>query len=607
MIERRAHTLDTTWLILLAGLLLGAALRAQHLSTLSTIVFYDEAAYAVDAASLLDAPRLPAYFPANNGREGLWMAWLAPFIGVLGQQPFALRLAAFFIGVLTLAATYRAGAALLGRRSAAWAVLLLAGLYGHVHLSHMGFRALLYPLLGLLALAALLHAHRHLRGGWALGILLALLFYTYLGARPWLGLLLAVLASWALWDVRRRRVALQALLAAGIGCVPLLVALLGAGDARTGDVAIAGLGALLANLRAWFNAPFYAGDAWFMHNAPGRPLLDAAQALLIVPGLLALALFARGRAWALLCYALLAAALVPALLSIDQPHYLRAIGIFPLLALAGGAGARLLERLIPRGGALLALALLLAAGLHSAQDFAAFAPTFSAHLQQDDEALRGLHAANTQRIYVTPLWHEHPLLAYAGRSLPGARIAGFEPGYCLIYTSAADARYVIAAPNRGLQQRLLEQFAALTLLEEAGYRLFAAQPSAVLFEETDELRPSEQLAARLLFAPGEAAPGETVEFTLSLRALATLDATYNASLQLWRGDALLAQQDARLCEPYPTPAWLPDERIVQTIRLPLPGDLPPGEALLRLRFYDAANGQSLSTAEDEVIARLTLR
>lgn len=607
MIERRAPKLDTTWLILLVGLLLGAALRAQHLSTLSTVVFYDEAAYAVDAASLLDTPRLQAYFPANNGREGLWMAWLAPFLGVFGQQPFALRLAAFFIGVLTLAATYRAGAALLGRRAAAWAVLLLAGLYGHVHLSHMGFRALLYPLLGLLALAALLRAHRRLRGGWALGLLLALLFYTYLGARPWLGLLLAVLAGWALFDARRRRVALQALLTAGIGCAPLLIALLGAGEARTGDVAIAGLGALLMNLRAWLNAPFYAGDAWFMHNAPGRPLLDAAQALLIVPGLLALAYAVRGRAWALLCYALLAAALVPALLSIDQPHYLRAIGIFPLLALAGGAGARLLERLIPRGGALLPLALLLAAGLHSAQDFAAFAPTFSAHLQQDDEALRGLHAANAQRIYVTPLWHEHPLLAYAARSLPGARIAGFEPGYCLVYTADTDVRYLIAAPNRGLQQRMLEQFATLTLLDEAGYRLFAAQPDQTLFDEVGEVRADERIAARLLAAPAEAASGETVEITLSVRALVALDATYNASLQLWRGDALLAQQDARLCEPYPTPAWLPDERIVQTMRLPLPGDLPPGETELRLHFYDAENGQVLSSTAGETIARLTLR
>lgn len=607
MTERRARKLDTTWLILLAGLLLGAALRAQHLSTLSTIVFYDEAAYAVDAASLLDVPRLQAYFPANNGREGLWMAWLAPFVGVFGQQPFALRLAAFFIGVLTLAATYRAGAALLGRRAAAWAVLLLAGLYGHMHLSHMGFRALLYPLLGMLALAALLHAHRHGRGGWALGLLLVLLFYTYLGARPWLGLLLAVLAGWALWDARRRRVALQALLAAGIGCAPLLIALLQAGEARTGDVAIDGLGALLANLLAWLNAPFYAGDPWFMHNAPGRPLLDLPQALLIVPGLLALVLFVRGRAWVLLWVALLAAALVPALLSIDQPHYLRAIGIFPLLALAGGAGARLLERLIPRGGALLALALLLAAGLHSAQDFAAFAPTFSAHLQQDEEALRGLRAANTERIYATPLWHEHPLLAYAGRSLPGARIAGFEPGYCLVYTAAADVRYVIAAPNRGLQQRLLEQFATLTLLEDAGYRLFAVQPQAALFDEVDEMRADEKIAARLLAAPAEAHAGETLEFTLSLRALAALDATYNASLQLSRGDALLAQQDARLCEPYPTPGWLPDERIVQTIMLPLPGDLPPGEAALHLRFYDAASGQALPPSEGAAIARLMLR
>ena len=79
-------------------LLLGALLRWPALGGMNIMLYRDEAYYGADALSLLQAPQLTPFFPANFGRESAWMYLLAPFVAVFGAQPFGLRLAAAFVG-----------------------------------------------------------------------------------------------------------------------------------------------------------------------------------------------------------------------------------------------------------------------------------------------------------------------------------------------------------------------------------------------------------------------------------------------------------------------------------------------------------------------------
>src|SRR5688572_19811526 len=142
-------------------LLAGSALRFQGVHTLTASRQYEEAYYAMDAATLLQQPRFVPFFPENYGRESAWMYVLAPFMAVFGYEAFGLRLAAALTGILTLAAVYRLGAEVFRSRWAAlWTMAGLAVLYWHVHFSHLAWRALLFPCVGALAFALLWRARR---------------------------------------------------------------------------------------------------------------------------------------------------------------------------------------------------------------------------------------------------------------------------------------------------------------------------------------------------------------------------------------------------------------------------------------------------------------
>ena len=115
--------------IALAIILAGALARWADFGAMSSMLHHDEAYYGIDAVSLLQAPRLTPFFPDNYGRESGWMYVLTPFVGVFGATPFALRLAATSVGILTLAAAHRLGKEILGARGAVWVTAALSGLY----------------------------------------------------------------------------------------------------------------------------------------------------------------------------------------------------------------------------------------------------------------------------------------------------------------------------------------------------------------------------------------------------------------------------------------------------------------------------------------------
>ncbi|NBD36042.1 MAG: hypothetical protein GVY30_08575, partial [Chloroflexi bacterium] len=121
--------------ILLALLLLGAALRLGGMGEAPPGLYHDEAYHGLDALAILEGDVLPLYFPANNGREPLYIYLVTASVALLGRTPLAVRLPSFFIGMLTLAATYDLARVLWGRRAGRWALAVLAATFWHVHLS----------------------------------------------------------------------------------------------------------------------------------------------------------------------------------------------------------------------------------------------------------------------------------------------------------------------------------------------------------------------------------------------------------------------------------------------------------------------------------------
>jgi hypothetical protein len=217
-----------TWqrILLLVTVLVAAFLRLYELDLLPPGLFYDEAYNGLDVRGVLSGAQLPLYFPGNYGREPLFLYLQSAFVALLGYTPYALRVTAAFIGILTVPAIYWLTHTLLrgeGRGfdvsaveratptsqftihnsqftiptlspvtshlSPFWlATLAAAGLavsYWHVSVSRLGFRAILLPLLSSLLIGCFWRAWTGRRRRdflWA-GVWLGLALYTYTAAR----------------------------------------------------------------------------------------------------------------------------------------------------------------------------------------------------------------------------------------------------------------------------------------------------------------------------------------------------------------------------------------------------------------------------------------
>ena len=357
--ELTGRLTDTPWPLLLIVLVIGAGLRFHGLGKLPPGLYQDEAYNGLDALEVIGGAR-PLYFPANNGREPLFIYLVAASVGVLGRTPFAVRWPAAVIGVLTLPATYMLGRVLLGKRVGLMALAVAAFTFWPLALSRIGFRVVALPLLTALSLACAAAGWRSRRLGLVAlgGLLYGCSFYTYLAARFTPLALIAFLIFW--YSARRltfppvRWLAVFALTAAlvlaplGDTALRQPEILLGrAGQVSIFNPAVNGgdlVGTLFQNLRAAFGMFNWRGDAIARHNLPGRPVFDLLLGAAFLAGvLIALrrALQGRDRACALVLI-WTGVMLLPTVLAEDTPHFLRAAGVIPVVFLFPAVG---LERL----------------------------------------------------------------------------------------------------------------------------------------------------------------------------------------------------------------------------------------------------------------------
>lgn len=383
-----------TWVALIAILLVATALRVVSLDTLPPGLYHDEAFSGLDALGILRGAGLPVFFEGNGGREPFFIYTHALSIALFGATPWALRIPAAFVGVLTIAAFFALMRALTSGKHATWVALIgaagLATSYWHLNFSRMGWRTISLPLFACLAFYWFWRAHRTgaLRDHVIAGALLGASLYTYLSARF---LPIAVVLFWLTeWIVSLRttppplakgRVGVALFLAYTIlvASAFIVFAPLGWYFAthpsallfRVSDVALAG-GAndLLANAWRVTQMFFARGDAEWRHGIAYRPVLDWFTGIPFAIGLIGALWQWRvpAKRFALIWFLLL---LVPTALSQDAPDTQRAIGALPAMFVFVVWGWQAIaERWSPqRALAIGALVTLIGSGVWSARDY----------------------------------------------------------------------------------------------------------------------------------------------------------------------------------------------------------------------------------------------
>jgi len=452
------------WIYLIALTLLAAALRFYKLGEVPPGFQFDEAFNAIDAEQVWYGNR-PLFLPANGGREVLYTYLQALLGSFLGFQVYSLRLASALAGIATVPAAYLLIRRLLQRDSQTVALLTALPLtlsFWHLHFSHYGIRVIMMPLLlsGLFGACWLSYHSQRPRTVWlatiATGFLTGLSVWTHPSGRFTPFVLLGY-ALWLLWrhPERRRWQWSHPLVKLAIMGVIAFVIFLPLGlefyrhpeffFGHASEVSIfanrvrgeaAPWQVLLEHLLLVLGMFSFTGDGEWIHNLPGRPVLEAPLALFFTIGVFrwgrrllqrqdpdqdALVLLAG---WTLVM-------LLPSVLSDAAPNYSRTLPALPAVFVALGLGLAGLATLPQRwqshqrgnmfpawSGYMAAGVLVAGCGLWATYDyFIRFPQAPDAYYHYDADKLDALAAltnlaAQGNTVYLEPLWSEHSTFTF---------------------------------------------------------------------------------------------------------------------------------------------------------------------------------------------------
>lgn len=632
------------WAILLALVAIGGALRFYQVGAVPPGLYQDEAYNGLDALDIL-AGSHPIYFPANNGREPFYMYAAAAGVAVFGRTPLALRFPAAVVGTLLIAATFALGRALYNPRIGLFAAAGLAITFWPLALSRIGLRAGSLPLFSALSLASAAWAWRLPRGRRRTaflvlgGVCYGLSFYTYLAARftP-----LALFAFLIFWYIARRASFPQLRELAAFGLPAILVVLPLAVDSvwqpeilfsRVGQVSILSptinhgdlWGTLLHNLFAAAGMFVLSGDAIARHNLPGRPVFDPILGLAFLAGLaLALAAAWRRKPAAALILIWTAVLLLPTILAEDTPHFLRAVGvlpvifIFPALAMEAAwlAGKQATNWLRPALPALIlaALAGSLAWTAHDyfgpyahSPDTAYLFQAAAAELAQSADVYLQQAGSGRQLLLDQRFWDGFTSVRFLLPERPGLRL--FSEGQSLAPVSGPFE--LVAWPYEDVRPALQALPVGSLVKAEPGplyrgdlerktyplYTLYTVEPGCPAV-----LCPSRPLADfggafQLLSAKGrsraspagETMPGLTLE--LVWRGARPDGTPHQVFAQAWAGGQIIAQADGPLGTAlYPSEWWRPGELVWEARSFNWPNNVSRKGVTLRVGIYDVTTG-----------------
>src|SRR4051812_853304 len=201
-----------TLLLVFCILAVAAALRFAALNSIPQGVWLDEALKGIEGIESVRTGHFQIFYPANNGREGLWIAVIGFSEEIFGVNQFGLRFASALVGTLTVLFIFLLTREFFSDRIALLAAWFTATGFWHVVFSRLAFRGILVPLLLTASLYFLVRGEKalddpaaHRRTAWLFatvgGILFGLGFHSYIAFR--VAPLLVVLIF--LFEVVRRR------------------------------------------------------------------------------------------------------------------------------------------------------------------------------------------------------------------------------------------------------------------------------------------------------------------------------------------------------------------------------------------------------------------
>jgi 4-amino-4-deoxy-L-arabinose transferase-like glycosyltransferase len=354
----RALLTSRTWLEPLALILitvLAAFLRFWQLETIPPGFHYDEAFEALEAWRVLTQPGYhPIFFPGNFGLEPLFIYLTALAFKVFGASPFVMRAVAAILGTLAVPALYAAVREMsrlderLPQATALMAAAVLAILRWHLLFSRVGIEPILVPLFLVLMLWAFWRGLRtNSLGAWILlGLLTGLSLYVYPAARLLPFVIAAIVGAISLTAKSLLRGRWRGVLIAG--AIALLVFLPMVWQwARNPDLLFLRSAQVVAtspsrgnpaeNLLAALGMLSFWGDQDPRSNVPGMPALDILMTIPFCLGVgVALWRWRRPVFSSILLSGLIM--LLPTALSEYAPHFRRAIGAIPAVAMLCGLG-----------------------------------------------------------------------------------------------------------------------------------------------------------------------------------------------------------------------------------------------------------------------------
>ena len=709
--SNQAAPMARRWLFPVALILitaLAAFLRFWQLDRIPPGFHYDEAYEALEAWRVLTQRGYhPIFFPGNFGVEPMFIYLTGLAFRLFGETPTVMRGVAALIGTLTVPALYALSRELtrsdklMSAAMPLFAAFALAVMRWHVFFSRVGIEPILVPFLLTLILWAFWRAVRTngLAAWIAFGFTAGLGPYTYPAGRllPVIALVLGVgTLAWRIGETRRqgdeetgrqgdtetgrqgnKEIGNLApigvpsflhssapLLLSGIVALivvaPLALNWLQHPDQlllRSSQIAVGPAGAVggtpLRNLLATAAMFNFRGDPDPRNNQPGLPVLDILMSIPFLIGL-GVALWRwRRPAFGVTLFAG-AVMLIPTVLSEYAPHFRRALGAAPIVALLCGLGLAILlgrrradpatrsdevpfrlrsdeiapeqiaigmDRLRWIGRVIIVAVIMLGATVYTATAYfgrwgnsQAIYYAYDQGLWEIGQYVLGLPA--DEAVYVTPRPAADMTLAFAWRE--GRPVRHFDGRHAFVAAvSDRPTTYIVIEHEdfRGgqlLQSLYPDATETHAFRDRAGQvyaRAYRVPPGAVAARQPkDQAHGSwpglDLVGFDLDRADGAYKPGGIIYLQLWWRATgqSVKDWTVFTHLlgparpdgnRVWAGsDAQPGQGSVR------TTTWAPGDLILDEYQLQLPPDVPPGEYEIEIGLYDPTAGGARAVAID---------
>ncbi len=629
---------------LLGITLLGLALRLYKLGEVPFGMHPDEAHYAMDAVAIQHGWR-PVFLPANNGREPLFVYFMALLFTLFGPTLWTARFAGAIVGTLMIPAQYLFARSLplprpriIGLVSAA----LVAVTFWTVSQSHQALRAGLLPVWVVLMAwawwktAGDTNERSVTRRGllWSIltGLILAAAIYTHLSAR----LMPPILVGSAVWLAWRRRTTAPlvymtvALVLAGALSIPLLLYFRdnpAMASLRTDEVSVLNPDVNKGNLpltllrNAWgiLLMTNVRGTTSWLENLRGRPVFDPLMGIAFLAGVILLVrdlLNKRGekpQSAAVLLVLVYIFQVMPSWFSAGAPSYGRLNGawavLFLLPAWALERGEDWLSRCAgPRLATTAVVVLLAISGVWSMVDF--FGQYANAPEVYDvffgpsmERARQIIAAAKDTPSYMSPTLGNQSVIVFNNvQNEPQV----FDSRYGLVLPPSGDAQYLFDPADAKEADAFGKRWPQMTRTDFKNSR---NELSLVVYRLPTDRRPpiaSPGATAYPAFANNmrlvnsrndtpTVAPGKTATITLVWNALAPTETDLNLFVHVVDGSGrTIGQADGPpLNGSLPTTDWRPGEIVIQRIDIPMAKDAGAGPAHIEIGWYDWRTGERL--------------